>query len=78
MGMYPCDPVTEVLWPEGYVPHFLPGQNELFTDFAKDYGLPLDIMYEGAATMYPEFRLTLGDAAKSTARPEGGWKNSGS
>lgn len=73
MGVYPCDPVTEVVWPEGYVPHFLPGENEHFTDFADAYGLPVDIVNHGAATMYPEYRLTLGDAAKSTARPAGAW-----
>ena len=70
MGVYPCDPVTEVVWPEGYVPHFLPGQNTHFTDFAVEYGLPLDIVNHGGATMYPEYRLTLGEAARSTARPE--------
>lgn len=75
MGVYPCDPVTEVVWPEGYVPHFLPGENPLFNDFANDYGLPADIVHQGAATMYPEFRFWLGDAAKSTARPPEGWND---
>ncbi len=68
MTVYPCTPVTEVVWPEGYVPHFLPGQNEHFTGFAEAYGLPPDIMYDGAQTMYPEYRLKLGDYAKSTSR----------
>ncbi len=77
MGVYPCDPVTEVIWPEGYVPHFLPGQNKNFLNFAVNYGLPVDIVNHGAATMYPEYRLTLGDLAKSTARPEGGWDDEG-
>ena len=68
MTVYPCTPVLEVLWEDGYVPHFLPGQNPGFTAFADAYGLPTDIVDHGAATMLPEYRLTLGDAAKSTAR----------
>ena len=68
MTVYPCTPVTEVVWAEGYVPHFLPGQNEHFTNFSVAYGLPLDVMYDGAQTMYPEYRLKLGEFAKSTSR----------
>ena len=56
MTVYPCTPVTEVIWPDGYVPHILPGQNDRFTDFAVAYGLPMDIMYDGAQTMYPEYQ----------------------
>ena len=68
MTVYPCTPVTEVLWEEGYVPHFLPGQNPGLSDFADAYGLPRDIVDHGAQTMYPEYRWVLGDAARSTAR----------
>ena len=55
----------------------MPGQNKNFLNFAVNYGLPVDIVNHGAATMYPEYRLTLGDLARSTARPEGGWDDEG-
>jgi hypothetical protein len=56
---YPCTIVTEVVRPEGYVPHFLPGKNDQIYSFADYYGLPREIYFDGAVTMYPEYRQKL-------------------
>jgi hypothetical protein len=60
---YPCTIVTEVLWPEGYVPHHLPGTNDQIYDFADTYGLPHRVYSDGAITIYPEYRQILAAAA---------------
>ena len=55
---YPCGPnevVVEIPRPPGAVPHILPGQNTMITDFASHYGLSLEASGGGAETMYPEF-----------------------
>ncbi len=56
-----CFPFTELpVYDEaGKVPHFLPGTNHDADTFAKQYGLPLEAAYGGAATIYPEFRKQL-------------------
>lgn len=59
---YPCTVVTEVVRPEGYVPHHLPGTNAQINSFSDNYGLPRSLYADGAATMYPEYRFTLRDA----------------
>lgn len=59
---YPCTVVTEVVRPEGYVPHHLPGTNTQINSFSDNYGLPRSLYADGAATMYPEYRFTLRDA----------------
>jgi hypothetical protein len=56
---YPCTVVTEVVTPEGYVPHFLPGANDQIYSFSDTYGLPRTLYFDGAETMYPEYRLKL-------------------
>ena len=53
---YPCDIVEEVVGlPEGYVPHFLPGQHPSIDEYAKKYSLPLEAVLGGAETMYPGY-----------------------
>lgn len=59
MEPYPCDVVVEVLSPEGYVPHYLPGENPFIREFAEDQGLPFDATQGGAATALPEYADTL-------------------
>jgi hypothetical protein len=52
---YPCEPVVEVVRPQGYVPNFLPGQNPFLDEFAKLYGLPVEAARGGAETALPEY-----------------------
>jgi hypothetical protein len=59
---YPCTVVTEVVTPEGYVPHFLPGTNDQIYSFSNAYGLPRNLYFDGAETMYPEYRSKLAAA----------------
>ncbi len=60
---YPCTIVTEVVRPEGYVPHHLPGTSTMLNDFARAYGLPEGMYQDAAETMYPEYRLKLTQAS---------------
>jgi hypothetical protein len=55
MDPYPCESVIEVLRPEGYVPHFLPGRNSFLAEFAELHGLPIEATRGGAETALPEF-----------------------
>lgn len=64
---YPCTVVTEVVRPEGYVPHWLPGTNEQIYSFADAYDLPRTLYFDGAETMYPEYRTKLARARATTA-----------
>lgn len=56
-----CFPFSELprLDTPGSVPHFLPGTNPDAETFARRYNLPLEAVYGGAQTIYPEFRKTL-------------------
>lgn len=56
---YPCTIVTEVVRPEGYVPNFLPGTNDQIYSFSNTYNLPRTLYFDGAETMYPEYRFKL-------------------
>jgi len=56
---YPCTIVTEVVVPPGYVPHYLPGTNSQIYSFSDTYGLPRSLHFDGAETMYPEYRFRL-------------------
>jgi hypothetical protein len=64
---YPCTIVTEVVRPEGYVPNWLPGTNEQIYSFSDSYGLPRSLYFDGAETMYPEYRQKLERAGRTTA-----------
>jgi hypothetical protein len=58
---YPCQVVEEVDRPRGVVPNSLPGVNKAIADFAARCGLPVEAVRGGAATMYPDFRETIGN-----------------
>jgi hypothetical protein len=61
IGAYPCESVVEVLLPEGYFPHYLPGQNPFLIEYARNHGVPFEAAMGGAATMYPEYRKRLAE-----------------
>jgi hypothetical protein len=64
---YPCTIVTEVVRPEGYVPNWLPGKNDQIYSFSDAYGLPRTLYFDGAETMYPEYRQKLEKARSASA-----------
>jgi hypothetical protein len=56
VAAFPCEiPPEGTLLPAGSVPSFLPGKNDSLSDFAIEYGLPLDSALGGAETTYPEY-----------------------
>ncbi len=57
---YFCETLPEVPLPEGTVPHHLPGTNKFLTEVADWYGLPAEATRGGPETMYPEYRLKMG------------------
>ncbi len=57
---FPCEPVEEVVRPEGAVPHHLPGTNKDIQEFPAKYGLPAATAMGGASTMYPEYAIPSG------------------
>ena len=59
IGAYPCESVVEVVLPDDYFPHYLPGQNPYLTEFAREHGIPFEAAMGGAETMYPEYRDKL-------------------
>jgi hypothetical protein len=59
MDPYPCEAVVEVAQPEGYVPHYLPGQNPFLREFAESHGLPYEATRGGAETALPEYAEKL-------------------
>ena len=68
---YKCFPAEETTAGKYYVPHYLPGENELLDEFAEKYSIPRWAMAAGAATMYPEFaaRLETGRSGGVAAAP---------
>jgi cyclase len=56
---YKCFPAEETTAGKYYVPHYLPGENDLLDDFSKKYAVPRWVMAAGAPTMYPEFGALL-------------------
>jgi hypothetical protein len=67
-GFYPCGPdqiADEAQgWPEGFVPHYLPGQNDQLTEFSTTHNIPPEGAKGGAETTYPEFLLKLKELVK--------------
>lgn len=59
IGPYPCQIVSEVDAPHGWVPHYLPGRNPHFDEFAAEEGVPVEAMRGGPETMLPEFRKRI-------------------
>lgn len=60
---YPCEAVVEIPRPRGTVPNHLPGDNKFLTEFANRFHVPFAATRGGAETMYPEYRLTMKNAA---------------
>jgi len=69
---YPCTIVTEVVRPDGYVPHYLPGANDQIYSFSDNYNLPRSLHFDGAETMYPEYRFKLERAMSGEPAQAGG------
>lgn len=59
IGAYPCESVVEVVLPDDYFPHYLPGQNPFLHEFAVMHDIPIEAAMGGARTMYPEYRERL-------------------
>ncbi len=59
IGPYPCEPVEEVIRPQGEIPHHLPGTNPFLNEYAKAHGVPPEAARGGADTMYPEYRKKI-------------------
>jgi cyclase len=57
---FPCEPVEEVVRPEGAVPHHLPGTNKDIDEFPAKYGLSAATAMGGAETMYPGYAIPPG------------------
>jgi hypothetical protein len=67
LPMFYCEYAPEVPGPTpDAVPNHLPGKNPFLTEVAESYGLPLEAVRGGAATMYPEYQLRMG---KPYAKP---------
>ena len=62
---YPCTVVTEVVRPEGEVPHYFPGTNPMLEEFYSVNRISHEVYKDGAATMYPEYRLKLQEYANA-------------
>jgi hypothetical protein len=56
---YPCEPVEEIVRPEGVVPHYLPGTNDQLAHWRELVGIPVEAASGGAQTLYPEYVATL-------------------
>src|SRR5439155_13444500 len=55
---------------KGYVPHHLPGTNEMLKEFPAKRGVPPDAALGGPQTMYPEYLAKLeGRAYSATSSP---------
>src|SRR5579863_848940 len=53
---YPCETSPEgTIVPAGKVPSYLPGQNDLLSDFATEYGIPLEASLGGADETSPDY-----------------------
>ena len=65
---FPCEPVEEVVRPEGLVPHHLPGTNKDIQEFPAKYGLPAATAMGGAETMYPGYAIPSGPKQVSSPR----------
>ena len=56
MSPGPCEiPPEGSLVPAGTVPSNMPGENPYLSEFAEEYGIPLESSLGGAETLYPEY-----------------------
>ena len=65
MGPYTCSARVEIERPQGYVPHFLPGENPLLQDYSSNSGVPREAALGGAETQYPEYMDVLSELLSS-------------
>ena len=65
---YKCFPAEETTAGKYYVPHYLPGENELLDEFSEKDGVPRWAMAAGSVTMYPEVAARLEPGAPAGAR----------
>jgi hypothetical protein len=66
--LYNCEYVLEIPKPKNDVPHFLPGKNPFLSDFSKKFGLPLEAVWGGSETMYPEYMPKLEELIRKQSR----------
>jgi hypothetical protein len=53
---FPCEITPDgTLIPAGKVPSFLPGKNDVLSEFPTEYGIPPEAALGGAETTYPEY-----------------------
>lgn len=64
MGPYPCESVIETVFPEGYFPHYLPGENRFLVEYSQKHGIPYEATLGGAETMYPEYVEKIREMAR--------------
>ena len=57
--LYNCEYALEVPKPKNDVPHYLPGKNPFLEDYSKKFGLPLEAVWGGSETIYPEYMPKL-------------------
>ena len=73
VAIYPCQIVSEIDLPHGWVPHWLPGENPWLEEFGLEQGIPMDAMRGGPGTMLPEFRPAVVEyqqQQKAASEPE--------
>ena len=58
---FPCTPAAElpILSGDGDVPHYPAGENPFVNEMTERYGIPVEAVLGGEATVYPEYRKTL-------------------
>jgi hypothetical protein len=67
---YPCQIVAEVDKPQGWVPHWLPGENPFLEEFSKSEGLLPGALRGGAETLLPEYGTNVVDTALGAIAPD--------
>jgi hypothetical protein len=55
----PCEPAEETTAAPHSVPHYLQGENPFVTEAVTSTALPVEALFGGAETIYPEYRLKL-------------------
>jgi hypothetical protein len=67
-GFGACLPDPELPHARGWVPHHLPGANDVIKEFPNEYGIPFEATRGGAETMYPEYQKKLRQMVIPAAR----------
>ena len=79
IGNYPCQIVTELVHEQGWVPHWLPGENPDLDFYSKTYGVIQEAARGGASTVLPEFRkkVVAGQTWPPPVQPAAGGRGGG-